>query len=100
MKDNELTYQVYSEFKTSDWYVYWDKEYSRAKMYQLLVVWHVKGDGYTNFDYTTLKKLLASNTAQNGLPYHSTLNKEAIKEFLAICNEFIADIDVEFGKED
>ena len=100
MSNIELSYQIYSEFKDSDWYIYWDKEFSRAKKYQLLVVWFVNEYEFVNYDYITLKKLIQADSAQNGLPYVNQLSESQIKEFLTICKEFIADIDLVFGTED
>lgn len=97
---NEPWYQIYSEFRDSDWYIYWDKEYSRAKKYQLLVVWHIKAETYVYYDYVTLKPLIAAGTAHTGLSYAPNLSSGAINEFTSICKEFLADIDVEFGKDD
>lgn len=92
---SDLSYQLYSEFKTSDWYIYWDKDHAYTKKNQLLVVWHVSSDNYVYYDYTNLKSLLASNTAQNGLPYMGNLSETSIEYFLSICQEFIADVDYE-----
>lgn len=101
MTDIELSYQIYSEFKDSDWYIYWDRDYSCLKKYQLLVVWFAGEDGYTYYDYVTLKKLLGSSkTPETGLTYVGKLTKEQIKEFVAICEEWCADVDLEFGTED
>ena len=92
--DNYITY---SEFKNSDWYIYWDTEFSRIKQYQLMVVWHIKAENYVYYDYVKLKELLSTNTAQNGLPYLSLLEPNSIEYFLRICHEFIADVDIRFG---
>lgn len=101
MIETELSYQIYSEFKDSDWYIYWDKEYSNLKKFQLLVVWFAGEDGYTYYDYVTLKKLMdTTQTPQTGLTYIGKLSPAQIKEFIAICNEWLADIDMEFDTKD
>lgn len=98
--NDDLDYQVYSDFKTSDWYIYWDKDYAYTKNSQMLVVWYIKVDNFTNYDYVTLTKLLKTDSAHHGLPYSATLSESAIKEFTSICKEFVADMDLEFGNED
>ncbi len=100
MNDTELSYQIYSEFKNSDWYVYWDKEYSRLKNYQLFVVWFVSEENYTYYDYVTLKSLLKTKSPHKGLPYVDRLSQAQINEFIDICEEFCADIELEFSTED
>lgn len=100
MIDSELSYQIYSEFKDSDWYIYWDKEYSRVKKYQILVVWFAGEENYTYYDYVTLKALLKANKSQDGLQYVNKLSQKQIKEFIAICEEFCMDIELEFGTKD
>jgi hypothetical protein len=97
MNANNLSYTIYSEFKDSDWYIYWDREFSRLKDYQLLVVWFVSEDNHTYYDYITLKKLLSSNTSQNGLQYVHKLSEKHIKDFVSICEEFCKDVDKEFS---
>lgn len=92
----ELTYQVYSDYKTSDWYIYWDKAFASTKDYQRLIVWHIKAEDQVIYDYVTLKKLLTKGTATTGLPYASMLGSDDIKYFASICDEFIADMDVNY----
>lgn len=93
----DLTYQVYSDFKTSDWYIYWDKEYAKIKKYQLLVVWYVGEDSPVHYDYVTLKLLLSNNKAETGLSYLHKLSKTNVSLFLTICEEFCVDVEREFS---
>lgn len=94
--NKDITYQVYSEFKTSDWYTYWDKAFAATKDYQRLIVWHIKADDQVIYDYVTLKKLMSNNKAVSGLPYGSTLSTSDIEYFKTICEEFLSDIDRHF----
>ncbi len=94
--EQKENYRTYSEFKDSDWYIYWDKEFSRIKPYQILVVWYITGDSYVTYDYNRLSELLKENTAHTGLPFVSSLDDANIKYFTKICNEFIADVDYHF----
>lgn len=95
--NDELSYRLYSEWKTSNWYIYWDRDYAHIKDQQLLVVWYAKSDSCTYYDYVKLKQLLAEGTAQNGLTYANMLTPSDINEFKAICHEFVYDMDREFG---
>lgn len=100
MSQPDLSYQVYSEFKTSDWYIYWDKEYSKVKKYQLMVVWYVGEDNPVHYDYITLRALLAAKKAETGLSYLHKLTPDNIRVFLDVCEEFCMDIEREFGTKD
>ena len=97
-KSEDLSYQVYTDFRDSNWYIYWDKLYAHIKPHQLLVVWHITQDSGTNFDYITLKNLITDNTVKNVFSYADTLNNEDFVMFLRICSEFIDDMDSKFGK--
>lgn len=97
MSERELPYQVYSEFKDSNWYVYWDKEYAHTKELQLLIIWHIKDD--TNqiyYDYKHLKPQLADGNFVKFIEGMKVASKEDIDELVKIAHEFIADLDVEF----
>ena len=94
----ELSYILYSEFKDSDWYIYWDKEYAHLKDSQLLVVWYAKYENYTYFDYGHLIKLMKSKSVANSLPYSALLKEADALYFKRICEEFITDVDILFGK--
>jgi hypothetical protein len=96
MPPKELSYQIYSEFKDSDWYIYWDKEYARVKKHQLLVVWYAKSDAYAYFDYMNLVALMEKGDVLSALPYTKNLPPEQTNYVLSIFNEWISDMDEVF----
>lgn len=95
-----LTYHVYSEFKNSNWYAYWDREFAKTKQHQLMLVWHINEADHVPYDYVTLKALLKERKAETGLPYMQKLSQYDIKEFIQICEEFCTDVDLEFDTKD
>ncbi len=95
--DIELSYQVYSDFKDSNWYVYWDKDYAYIKDAQLLVIWHAKADACVYYDYSHLKPHLKDGTFFKSLSQIAqSIPQSDMDELVKIANEFIADMDVEF----
>lgn len=97
MSDNELSYQVYSEFKDSNWYVYWDKEYAYVKEHQLLIMWHIKdNENQIYYDYKHLKPQLADGKFVAFIKDMKVASQADIDELVKIAKEFLADIDVEF----
>lgn len=96
MSKTELSYQLYSEFKNSDWYIYWDRSYSKSKDLQLLVVWNACTDTCIYYDYIRLKEILKKNELNTTLPYLSKITDKSFDYFKSICEEFINDVNVEF----
>ena len=94
MKDP--AYQVYSEFKNSDWYIYWDIGHSKGKENQLLVVWFIKSDHGAYYEYAALKLALAAGDAHKHLPASEKLSDDNIYEFTKICEEFVMDVNSKY----
>lgn len=98
MSEKELSYQLYSEFKNSNWYIYWDKEYAYLKETQLLVVWHIASEVIAYYDYGRLEVLLKSDKMDETLPYFKTLPEDDKTLFTSICHEFIEDVNYKFKR--
>lgn len=96
MPHKELSYQIYSEFKDSDWYIYWDKEYARIKKHQLLVVWYAKSDAYAYFDYMNLTARVEKGDVLTALPYTKNLSEKEKTYVLSIFKEWLSDMDAQF----
>lgn len=93
---SEESFVTYSEFKDSNWYIYWDTNYSQIKNYQLLIVWHIGQEQEVYYDYMHLEKLVKENNALTGLPYQDKLLKADKDMFNRICLEFVTDVELKF----
>jgi len=100
MAYKELSYQIYSEFKDSDWYIYWDKDYAHVKKHQLLVVWYIKSDTYAYFDYMNMSSLMEKGDVLSALPYLKGLPPEQGNYALSIFREWLCDMDIHFKDKD
>lgn len=89
----------YSDFKESNWYIYWDTGYSKIRKYQLLVVWHISHDQEVYYDYMHLHKLVEKNNALAGIPYRDKLPDDDKELFKRICSEFVYDVELEYPEE-
>lgn len=98
LKSDE-SFVTYSEFRDSNWYIYWDTGYSRVKNYQLLLVWHIEHEQEVYYDYMHLEKLVKANNACAGLSYRDKIPQEDKDIFSRICLEFVTDVEIKFPDE-
>lgn len=89
--------KVLSEFKYSDWYVYWDNSLFKSKEMQPCYIWHIRAVDPAVVSYKIVSNL---TDVKKLFQKHDGVSEEDFSYLNEILKKFVTVVDEKFDKRD